>query len=405
MKLLIPTIGTRGDVQPYIALAAGLQARGHTVTLASHPTMRDLVEAHAVSFAAIGPDVDVGQAAAKIRGKARSWVLGLIRVMQFTVSIIEQASDDLLALCRAADVVVVPHSFAGAAEADKLGTPTVSVTLQHQAIPMPDLSQPALKRAANTITGRLMGTMMVRPYNRLRANIGAPGVDGIEAMMSSRLNMVPISPRVVDRDPRWKPQHQLTGYWFLDEPQRWTPPAALETFVEAGPPPVAITLGAMSLGGGEDEHASVKLLLDAVRRAGVRAVIQGWARALSAIELPPTLYHAGSMPHSWLFQHVACVVHHGGFGTTAAALRAGVPAVVIPHIIDQHFWGARVHALGVGPAAIPRAKLTAENLAQALSEATQDGEIRNTAADLGAQIRAETSIRNAVRLIETTMHV
>jgi UDP:flavonoid glycosyltransferase YjiC (YdhE family) len=102
---------------------------------------------------------------------------------------------------------------------------------------------------------------------------------------------------------------------------------------------------------------------------------------------------------------VACVVHHGGFGTTAAALRAGVPAVVIPHIIDQHFWGARVHALGVGPAAIPRAKLTAENLAQALSEATQDGEIRNTAADLGAQIRAETGIRNAVRLIETTMHV
>ncbi len=136
--LSIFTVGSRGDVQPYIALALGLQAEGHTVTLATHPSMQALVEAYGVAFAPIGPDVDIGKMAAAIRGRSRNWLLGFIRVMQFTVSIIKQASPDVLALCEKADGVIVAHSFTGAAEADKLGKPTVSVTLQHQAIPTPN---------------------------------------------------------------------------------------------------------------------------------------------------------------------------------------------------------------------------------------------------------------------------
>jgi UDP:flavonoid glycosyltransferase YjiC (YdhE family) len=247
-----------------------------------------------------------------------------------------------------------------------------------------------------------MSTMMVRPYNRLRSRIGAPHVTEIEEMMSGQLNLLPISPTVVPRDPRWGPQHRLTGYWFLDEPGGWTPPADLRAFLEGGDSPVAIALGAMSLGAGADALETVQLVLDAVRRAGVRAIVQGWDETISALDLPPTVHHLGSVPHSWLFEHVSCVVHHGGFGTTAAAFRAGVPAVVIPHIIDQLYWGERVQALGVGPAAIPRARLSADDLAEALREATQDRAMRDRAADLGARIRAESGVQNAVRLIEST---
>jgi UDP:flavonoid glycosyltransferase YjiC (YdhE family) len=364
--------------------------------------MRALVEAHGVPFEAIGPDVDVGQAAAAIRGRSRNWLLSFIRVMRFTVSIVEQASPDILPLCRDTDAVIVSHSFAGAAEADKLGKPTVSVTLQHQAIPTPDPAQPLLKRAMSGVAGRVMGTMMVRPYNRLRSRIGAPFVTEIEELMSAQLNLLPISPMVVPRDPRWGPQHRLTGYWFLDEPGGWTPPADLQAFLKAGAPPVAIALGAMSLGAGADALESVELILDAVRQAGVRAVVQGWDEIISALDLPPTVHHLTSAPHSWLFEHVSCVVHHGGVGTTAAVFRTGVPAVVIPHIIDQLYWGERVQALGVGPAAIPRARLSVEGLAQALRQATQDGAMRDRAADLGARIRAETGIQNAVQLIDST---
>jgi UDP:flavonoid glycosyltransferase YjiC (YdhE family) len=399
MKLAIFTVGTRGDVQPYIALSLGLQGVGHEVTLASHPAMRALVEAYGVPFAPIGPDIDVGAAATAIRGRSRNQLLSFIRVMQFTVSVIEQASPDIVALCRDVDMVIVSHSFAGAAEADKLGKPTVSVTLQHQAIPTHEPSAPPLRRLVNTVAGRAMALMMVRPYNRLRRAIGAPMVKDVEGMMGKQLNLLPISPRVVARDPRWGPQHHLTGYWFLDEPVRWDPPEGLQTFLDVGEPPVAITLGAMSLGEGQDADESVKLILDAVRQARVRAVVQGWDGVIAGLDLPSTVYHAGSLPHSWLFERVCCVVHHGGFGTTAAVLRAGVPAVVIPHIVDQLFWGERVHMLGVGPAAIPRAKLTVDGLSQALAQATQDTIMQTRAAELGAQIRAETGVQNAVDLI------
>lgn len=403
MRFTIFTVGSRGDVQPYVALSRGLLASGHRVTLASHPSMEVLVTSHGVPFAPIGPDVDVGEAAADIRGRARSWVLGFIRVMQFTVSVIEEASPDILSLAQEADVVIVSHSFAGAAEADGLGKPTVSVTLQHQAIPIEDPSESFFSRTARAAAGRVMGTMMVRPYNRLRKRIGAPRVRGVEEMMSSRLNLLPISPHVVPRDPRWGPQHRLTGYWFLDEPQRWDPPPDLETFLDGGEAPAAVTLGAMSLGAGADARETVELVLDVVERAGVRAVVQGWDETMAAVELPETVYHAGSVPHSWLFDRVCCVVHHGGFGTTAAALRAGIPAVVVPHIIDQLYWGERVHALGVGPDAIHRSKLSADRLAQALAEASRDSAMRTRAAELGAEIRAENGVEKAVRLIESTV--
>jgi UDP:flavonoid glycosyltransferase YjiC (YdhE family) len=362
--------------------------------------MQGLVNSHGIRFAPIGPDVDIGKVAADIRGRSRHWILGFIRTMQFTVSIIEQASPDILALCEAADGVIVSHSFAGAAEADKLGKPTISVTLQYQAIPTPDPAAPLVQRAMRGLAGRVMGLMMVRPYNRLRRRIGAPRVEDVEAMMSPRLNLIPISPSVVPPDPRWAPQHRMTGYWFLDEPARWSPPPELAAYLQAGEPPVAISLGAMSLGSGSEGRETVPLVLEAVENAGVRAIVQGWDEAMAACDLPSTVHHAGPVPHSWLFAQVACVVHHGGFGTTAAAFRAGVPAVVIPHIIDQLYWGERVEGLGVGPAAIRRADLTADRLARALIQAIEDAEMRRRAADLGARIRAESGVATAVRWIE-----
>ncbi|MGC9398176.1 MAG: glycosyltransferase [Anaerolineae bacterium] len=403
MRFAAFTVGTRGDVQPYVALLRGLQARGHTVTLASHPGMQTLVEAHGVPFAPIGPDVDVGRAAAALRGRSRNWILGFVRVMQFTLSVLEKAAPDILALCRDADLVVVSHSFAGAAEAAKLNKPTVSVTLQHQAIPTPEPAPAVFERVARAVAARFMGLLMVRPYNWLRRKIGAPRVKTVEEMMSPHLNLLPISPHVVPRDPRWASQHRLTGYWFLDEPENWRPPADLQTFLEAGAAPVAIALGAMSSGEHADARETVQLILDAVCRVGARAVIQGWEKTLQAFDLPPTIHPAGALPHSWLFKHVTAVVHHGGFGTTAAALRAGVPSVVVPHIIDQLYWGERVDTLGVGPAALRRTRLSADKLAQALQEALHDRELRTRAAELSAQIRAETGVRNAVQLIESTL--
>jgi UDP:flavonoid glycosyltransferase YjiC (YdhE family) len=189
------------------------------------------------------------------------------------------------------------------------------------------------------------------------------------------------------------------GYWFADAPTAWQPPAELSAFLDAGEPPILISLGAMSLGDG-DASQIARLFVDAVQRAGVWAIIQGWDAAVRQLPLPPTIHAAGSLPHSWLLPRCAAVVHHGGFGTTAAGFRAGIPALVIPHIADQFFWANIVHQLGIGPQPIRRPKLSATALAASLHELVQNPDLSAAASSLGEQIQAESGVDNAVRHIE-----
>jgi sterol 3beta-glucosyltransferase len=328
-------------------------------------------------------------------------MIGLMRVMRFAFAMLEQSHADLMALCRHADVVIVSHTAVGSIEADSLGLPKISVTLFPQAIPVHDPSEPLLKRAIGALAGWGMGLVMSRPLNRIRRRVGVPPM-GPEGITSKTLNLLPISPHVYPPDPRWEPRHRMTGYWFAASPQAWTPPDDLLAFLDAGDSPVVVSLGAMALGG-TDMLATACLTLEALLQVDARAIIQGWDGAMASLSLPPTVYHAGSVPHTWLLPHACCLVHHGGFGTTAAAFRAGIPAVVIPHIIDQFIWGQRVFELGVGPKPIPRSKLTAANLAAALEQVLHDPVLQVKAGELGHLIRAETGIQTAVRLIENAM--
>jgi UDP:flavonoid glycosyltransferase YjiC (YdhE family) len=134
----------------------------------------------------------------------------------------------------------------------------------------------------------------------------------------------------------------------------------------------------------------------------VRAIIRGWEAAIQAIELPASIFAAGDVPYTWLMPYCAGVVHHGGYGTTAAGLRAGIPALNIPHIADQFYWGQRVFELGVGPQPIRRTNLEPKGLAAALVELVQSIKLREAAARLGEQIQSEKGVEGAVKLIEAT---
>jgi hypothetical protein len=160
MKIFIPTIGTRGDAQPYISLASGLQQAGAQVTLATHPAMRTLVESYGVNFEPAGPDIDIGKETAAILASSPNWKLGFMQVMRFTFRMLEQAHPDLLALCWGADLVIVSHTAAGSIEADELQLPTVSVTLFPQAIPVDEPFQPFFRRAIGAMAGAGMGLVM-----------------------------------------------------------------------------------------------------------------------------------------------------------------------------------------------------------------------------------------------------
>ncbi|MCC7263730.1 MAG: glycosyltransferase family 1 protein, partial [Candidatus Latescibacteria bacterium] len=215
--------------------------------------------------------------------------------------------------------------------------------------------------------------------------------------MRSALVIQGFSPHVVPHPLDWPANIHTTGYWFLDEGRAWQPPPALAGFLEAGAPPVFIGFGSMT---GREPQKLTRLLVDAVVQSGQRAILQsGWA-GIGGMQLPPQIFLLGNAPHQWLFPHLGAAVHHGGAGTTAASLRAGVPTVIVPHLADQPFWGWRVAALGVGPQPIPRHRLTAANLAGAIHRAATDEVMKRRAGQLGANIRAEDGIGVAVGLVD-----
>jgi UDP:flavonoid glycosyltransferase YjiC (YdhE family) len=204
------------------------------------------------------------------------------------------------------------------------------------------------------------------------------------------------SSSVVPKPRDWAEDHHLTGYWFLEPPAEWTPPSSLMAFLEDGSPPIYIGFG--SLGNRKPEE-TVDVILRALERVQCRAVLlSGWG-GLRKVDLPDTVLMIDSAPHAWLFPRVAVVVHHGGAGTTAAGLRAGIPSVVIPFFGDQPFWGHRIWRLGVGPKPIPRKQLTDENLASAIGIALSDQAMRDRASELGSTLQAEDGISRAIEII------
>jgi UDP:flavonoid glycosyltransferase YjiC (YdhE family) len=397
MKIIVATIGSRGDVQPYINLCQGLQEAGHQVTLATNPTLCPLAADHGIQVAPVGPPVDMGEVGERLLAQSfnNMWI-GMIRVMQLGARLVQEAYPQVLELCRDADLVITTDTGSGIAEAEKLGVPWISVTLQPGRIPTPKQNPAFVDRAIFPLVGKLL----VMPTNRFRKRVGAPPVKDISSMMSDRMVLLPVSQQVAPCHPLWPQNVHPTGYWFARPSSEWFPPQDLLEFLSRGDRPIAVSLGVMSLSGSQ-ARKSAEIILQALREADVRAVIQGWDKALQGIQVSDKIYHAGSMPHTWLFDQVSAVIHHGGFGTTAAVLRAGLPGIVVPHIIDQFYWGMRVFELGVGPKYTSRGKLNVKDLSEAISRALQDTQMRQRAADLGEKIRSEPDgVRTAVQLIE-----
>ena len=385
MRIVVATIGSRGDVQPYINLCQELQERGHDAVLATNPALCPLAQSHGVKTVPVGRDIDMGLEAERLLERSfDNMYIGMIRVMKLGARLVQEAYPDVLRACVGADLVVASDTGSGIAEAEKLSLPWISVTLQPLRVPAEDPNPTLMRR----IVWGMLGKLLILPVNKMRKRLGAPQVSDIARMQSSRLILLPVSRHVAPPNPRWPSHVRQTGYWFARLSKDWTPPRELESFLARGEPPIAVSLGVMSASG-KGARESAHMMLHSIRRLGIRAVVQGWDEALRGLEPSESIFHAGSIPHQWLFERVSAVVHHGGFGTTAAVMRAGVPGIVIPHVIDQFYWGQRVFELGVGPRFITRGKLREHNLHAAISQAMNDREMKDKAAKLGDLIRAE----------------
>lgn len=205
------------------------------------------------------------------------------------------------------------------------------------------------------------------------------------------------SPLIAPKPHDWDENRYLTGYWVYHAATEWKPDKPLVDFINIGSKPIYIGFGSMV--GGSFEQV-LDIVLESLRVTKQRAVLSaGWG-SLQGRRLPEYVYQVGFVPHEWLFQHVSAVVHHGGAGTPAAGLRAGVPSAIVPFGGDQPYWGNRVYQLGAGPKSIPRNELDTKRLTAAISEAVCNQDIIANAKCIGEKLCKKDGVGNAVRIIE-----
>ncbi|MGP9490100.1 glycosyltransferase [Glutamicibacter sp. AOP5-A2-7] len=416
MRVLIMSFGTRGDIQPYAALAGELARSGHDVDFAVPEGFADLV-----------PD---GSGGSITHYPCGSEMLRLLREVLpelrgprdalKTLGIMTSAMRELNAECWAAaqssrpDIVVYhPKCLAGQHIAQALGVPGVlSLPLPFftptRAHPVPFLGGASFGAWGNRATfefRRMTGILYGAMINDFRREVGLGRVarlaDPLKNPDGSPVHVLyPYSKHVLPIPRDYPSSAHVTGYWFLDQgdDSNWEPPAQLVDFLANGSPPVYVGFGSMGFGKGANERRQA--ILAALRINGLRGIVAtGWGGITAGESGTDDVLVMEGAAHQWLFPRVSAVVHHGGAGSTAAGLRAGRPTLVVPFLGDQPFWGARLHALGVGPAPLPARNLGA-GLNDRLGDLVRTDSYAIRAAGLGAAIRAEDGLSIGVQVLE-----
>jgi sterol 3beta-glucosyltransferase len=385
MRAILTNSGSAGDIWPFLALAVEMQRHGHEPILALAPNFASMAERWNVPFVALGPKIefeelrDLAAAVLTATTSARQTRPLLARALQA----LPQIFRDLRDLCRDADVLIC-------------GTVQPCGRMVHEVLGIPFVS-------VHTVSFAVWGTAQMRQavapmINFYRQREGLPPLrDPIVAdAHSPQMALHAISRYVLRRPPNWPAHYHVTGYFFLDE-EEWEPDPELTEFMASGDPPVVIGFGSAMH---HDPAALTELVLDAIQRVGCRAIIQqGWS-GLGQRQIPSNVHLAGFVPHSWLFPRAACVVHHGATGTTGATLRAGVPAVFVPHAYEHPLNGEVARELGIAGPPLPYLQLSAERLAAAIADSLANPRYRETAAALSQKVQAEQGVQTARQLIE-----
>jgi sterol 3beta-glucosyltransferase len=396
--------GTRGDVQPFIALAHGLLEAGHEVTLGANAEFRTLVASHSVPFHALRVDYMALADSPEGRKALDGNPLSATRRMRAEAApMVRRLLDDAWAAAQDTDAVVYhPKTLAGPHLAERLGVPAfvaaaVPMLSPTRAFPVPGLVKRrslggtlnrASYRLAAAAAGVFRGTVDEWRAEVLDLPHAPHGVRDVAPDGSPLPRLYAYSDAVLARPADWGADTIVTGYWDLGPEPGWRPDPALERFIAAGRAPVYVGFGSMPL---DDPHSSAREIAAGLRAIGARGLLDGPLGA--ALEPSADMLAIAGVPHHWLFERVAAVVHHGGAGTTGAGLRAGRPTVIVPHAVDQPFWARAVHARGASPRPLDPQQL--RHLPAALEQALRDP-IAARARELGYALRREDGVATAV---------
>jgi sterol 3beta-glucosyltransferase len=414
MNITILTFGTRGDVEPHLALAIGLQRRGHRVKLVAPAGYADWIRSHGVAVHVQSVSVDDKHSKPESLPRVPADRPRKSRRERAAAELAWHKTflDDYWAASADADLILqAGFAYGGIDVALQRGVP-IAFLFPHPITPTREAMcyRSPLRVSLGGSHNYLSHWISMRhawgtfgpPINSWRAerfNLPPwPSYRHMVEAVAGAPTLCAYSESVVPRYGDWPDTDIVTGYWFLDLDPAWQPPADLVRFLEAGPPPIHVGFGSMRL---HFPERATRIVLEAIRRSGQRAVVSlGKGDALKRLPAPDTVHYIDSIPHRWLFPRMAAVVHHGGAGTTAAVLNAGVPGVVVPIAYDQFGWSQRIRQLGVGAGSGHVATTTAGRLTRMIRRVIEDRDLRRRAAALGETIRSERGVDVAVDIIE-----
>lgn len=418
LNIVIQIVGSRGDVQPFVALGNALQQHGHRVRIATHGVFADFIHSSGLEFFPIG-----GNPADLMAYMVKN--PGLLPQMQTLregeickkKAMIGEMLDGCWRSCIEHDpytqqpfvadaIIANPPSFAHVHCAQALGIPV------HLMFTMPWSSTKSFPHPLSSLTADpenkgldcwvsysvvewLTWQGLGDVVNKWRATLDLEPVPTTEGPSLHETLKVPFtycwSPALVPKPKDWPAHIDVCGFFFRDQPQ-YDPSPELQEFLLLGTPPIYVGFGSIVV---DNPQKLINTVIDAVRASGARAVIsKGWSNMDGAQD--ENIFYIGDCPHEWLFQHVAAVVHHGGAGTTACGLINGRPTTIVPFFGDQPFWGDMVANAGAGPRPIPHASLSTENLSAAIQFCLTP-EAASAAQGIAVKMQAESGVTEAVK--------
>lgn len=416
MRVTVIAVGTRGDVHPLIALAAGLHKAGHAVRFATESIFAKPVLDAGLEFYQLSGNSErfhAGPAGVAFRESLDRSPWQFRKFWKSFVAIgFRRHLQEVVVPCQNAEAIVsLPYLNIAASLGEKFEVPAfVAGMIPVPAFPTREFPYPFhSKAAAETDPERVLRTWrrsipLVRISDESvqewrRSTLGLPVQTWSESQHATRSipHLLGFSPLVIPKPADWEGEQSITGSWFLPSQAGYTPPKQLGEFLSAGEPPVLIGFGSHI---GRNPERLTRTVIDALAMAGRRGLlVAGWG-ALGGIELPESVLCISGAPYEWLLPRMMGAVHHGGSGTVGACLRAGVPQVITPFGYDQAFWGHRIARLGVGSLPIDAATMTADALAAAIRSITTDPAIVARAREVGVAVSAERGVEDAVAAIE-----
>ncbi|MFJ6799048.1 glycosyltransferase [Streptomyces sp. NPDC091268] len=403
MRVAVMSVGSHGDVAPFTGLGHGLAQAGHDVTLVTHARFAPLAAAAGIGFHAlpVDPYAELHSAHGRALHDCATGAGKLLKLVSLARRLLAEMADDLLQAAQSHDLLLLSGSLGplGHTIAEGLGIPSSGVYLQPLSatgeFPPPVVGTRSCGTTGNRLAGRAVSAAVESVFadtaRDLRSRLGLPRLSSRAARRARERQNWPIhhgfSPLVVPRPHDWRTGLSISGYWWPHVPPQPLP-SLLTDFLAAGAPPVFVGLGSATV---PDPERLSRAVVRALRRAGLRGVIQrGWGGLHAEDDDMLTI---DEVPHSTLFPKMAAVIHHAGAGTTAAGLRAGVPAIPVPIQFDAAFWARRLTSLGVAPGPVPLRGFASAALTDALRKVTTDPSYRQRAEHLAGRLRAEDGTR------------